>query len=158
MCRPPPLLSGLYLADVGGVSRVRIKERSHALSPLPCHSETHIQTHIQRAKGEHTTGEYTGAHASRHTHPRPWGRVATQAQFIRMERRHVMYSSQHPPTLKRGVGNIICKARPFGWNQLVMGSMRSILETYLGQSTNLKLNLKLKVAYKRMGTRAAPPH
>jgi hypothetical protein len=38
-----------------------------------------------------------------------------------------------------------------------MGPVRSILETYLGQSTNLKLNLKLKVACKRMGTRAAPP-
>jgi hypothetical protein len=37
---------------------VKINERSHELSPLPSHSETHIQ----RAKGEHTTGEHTGAH------------------------------------------------------------------------------------------------
>jgi hypothetical protein len=142
----------------GKDSRVRINERSHALSPLPSHSEAHIQTLIQRAKGEHTTGKYTGAHASRHAHSRPRGRVATQAQFIRMERRHIIYSSQHPPTTKRGVGNIICKAHPFGRSQFVMGPMGSILETYLGQSTNLKLNLKLKIACKHMGTRAAPPH
>ncbi len=111
---PPPTQSRIYMTYEGRDSRVRIKERSHALSPLPCHSETHIQTHIQRAKGEHTTGEYTGAQASRHTHPRPRGSVATQAQFIRMERRHIMHSSQHPPTPKRGVGNIICRAHPFG--------------------------------------------
>jgi hypothetical protein len=94
----------------GRDARARINKRSHALSPLPSHSETHIQ----RARGEHTMEKYTGAHASRHTHPRPKGRVATQAQFVRMERRHIMYNSQHPPTTKRGVGNIICRARPFG--------------------------------------------
>jgi hypothetical protein len=52
---------------------VRINERSHAVYPLPNHSETYIQ----RARGEHTTGEHTPTHASRHTHLRPRGRKAT---------------------------------------------------------------------------------
>jgi hypothetical protein len=104
----------LNSSQEGRDPKARISERSHALSPLPNHSETHIQTHILKAKGEHTAEKYTGAHASRHTHPRPRGRVTTQVQFVRMERKHIMYSSQHPPTPKGGVGNLICKARPFG--------------------------------------------
>ncbi len=84
-----------------------------ALTPAQSFKDTHSNTRSQGEK-EHAIGKYTGAHASRHTHPRPGGTVASQAQFVRMERRHIMYSSQQPPTPKRGVGNIICKACPFG--------------------------------------------
>jgi hypothetical protein len=93
--------------------RVDLRKVTCALTP-PSHSKTHIQTHIHRVKGEHTIEEYTGAHASRHAHPRPGGRVASQAQFVRMEKRHIVYSSQHPPPSK-GVREILfLKARPFG--------------------------------------------
>ncbi len=111
---------------------------------------------IQKHTFKHTTGEYTGAHASRHTHPPPRGRVTTQAQFVRMEKRHIMYSSQHPPPPK-GVWEILFVRRArsaeasLWWDQC-----EAFWETYLGQSTNLKLNLKLRVACKRMGTWAAP--
>jgi hypothetical protein len=57
-----------------------------------------------------------------------------------MEKRHIVYSSQHPPTPKRGAGNIILKGAPIRLKPVFNGiDAEHFLEAYLGQSTNLKL-------------------
>ncbi len=78
---------------------------------LPCPV---IQKHTFKGRKENTPQGNTQAHTPAGTHtPGQWGRRATQAQFVRMERKYIIYSSQHPPpTTKKGCGKYYLLGAP----------------------------------------------
>jgi hypothetical protein len=104
------------------------EQRKVACAPSP---PIHSRTHTQRAKEEHTTGEHTGTYASRHTLPRPRGRRATQAQFVRMEGKCIIYSSQHPPPPK-GCGRYYLWGTPIRLMPVCYGTLAKQFKNLVG--------------------------